>query len=639
MFRLFILVTILFSFIHKSHATHIVGGEMSYKCLGNNKYQIFLTVYRDCKNGQPPFDDPAIFIAFDANNNGVDTFYANPMGNDTIPVVFPDTCLVSTDTVCVHRTSYIATITLAPRVGGYQIVYQRCCRNKIIDNIINPEITGSTYNVIITEEALNVCNSSPRFKNWPPINICAGFYIQFDHSAIDAEGDSIVYKLCTPFEGLTDNNSYDYPTQPPYTEVYWRPPLYSLNNMLGSKIPLTIDKKTGFMDGVPDILGQFVIGICMEEYRNGKLLSVTKRDFQYNVVFCRAVKAAYFAPDIQCDNLTVNLQNQSFNGSTYNWYFNDPKIIGGGTSNLKSPIFTYSDTGTYLIRLIINENSNCVDTAEKNIILRLKTIKAEFNSKSFFCIDTAQISAENVSIDTTNNIKSIKWTLYNNSNKAIDSSFSLKPIFSVNDNQIYKVRLVTYAKNLCNDTIFYDVVVPKNPVKSPKLSIYADPNLVYSGENSQLFATQYTGFNYQWSPKNEVDNDTIYNPKIRPLVPTTYYLTVSDLNGCVVNDSVTINIRNGVCEDPYIFIPNTFTPNGDGINDVLFVRGGIVDSLEFSIYNRWGQKVFETNDRTIGWDGTFNGEALPNEAFGYILKTKCKNGAEFVKKGNLSILR
>lgn len=642
--KLFNIIVIILFISNTGKATHIVGGEISYRCLGNNRFEIFATIYRDCINGSvnAQFDNPAYFGVFNAQNIMVDSFLAPMYGNDTLPIVLADTCLSSFDILCVHKTSYFTTITLPSNSGDFTIVYQRCCRNKIIDNIIIDQISpnvGSTFSILITEEGINQCNSSPKFNKWPPINICAGFNIQFDHSATDIESDSIVYKLCNPLNCPRSITGYTFPTPPPYASVPWKTPTYGLNNMLGSKVPLTIDSKTGFLDGIPDNLGQFVIAICMEEYRKGILLSVTRRDFQYNVGYCVATKAAFFTPSIQCDNLTVVIDNKSQNSSTYYWQFNDPKIPGGGSANIKNPTFTYSDTGSYLIQLIINKGTICEDSISKQISLNKKLINADFKSKSFFCIDTAQIGAENITIDTLGNIKSLKWSLYNNKNIIIDSSFSLKPIFSVNDNQTYKVRLVTYAKNTCNDTIFYNVNVPKNPVKSPKLSITANPNIIYAGEKSELMATKYSGFNYQWEPKNAVSNNTINNPIVKPLVPTTYYLTVSDLNGCVVNDSILIQIRNGDCDDPYIFVPNTFTPNGDGVNDVLYVRGGIVETLDFSIYNRWGQKVFETNDKSVGWDGTFQGELLPNEAFGYILKTKCKNGLEFVKKGNISILR
>ena len=638
----FFFIFLLFScLLPDSSATHIVGGEMSYKCVGNNQYQIFLTIYRDCKNGQPWFDSPAFIGIFDKNNKMVDSIQIFPMGNDTLPLIFPDTCLVASDTVCVHRTSYAAQITLLPTTGGYNIVYARCCRNKIIDNIVDPENTGATFSIFISDDAMSVCNTSPRFRQWPPVNICAGFNIQFDHGATDADGDSLVYTLCTPLIGFRpfDPGGNKYPDPPPYKPVEWNAPIYSLTNMLGSAVPLTIDPKTGFLDGIPDITGQFVIGICMEEYRNGKLLSITRRDFQYNVGYCTVAKAAYFAPSILCDNQTVTFTNQSQNGSTFEWSFNDPKIPGGGTSNLKNPIFTFSDTGLYSICLIINKGSICTDTFVKSINLQRKSIKANFSPKSFYCIDTAQINVNNVTIDSSHKITQLQWTLFDAQNKIIDSTTQAKPIFSVQDNQTYKIRLIAISSNGCIDTLINQVVVPKNPTSVPPLLVTATPDTVYAGQPTQLLATFYTDFLYNWKPTDSLSNPNIFNPIARPTVNTIYDVTVANPNGCSTKGKVTVTIRNGSCDDPYVFIPNTFTPNGDGVNDVLYVRGGIIEDLEWVIYNRWGQKVFESRDKISGWDGTFNGEELPNEVFAYTLTSKCKNGQTFVKKGNVSILR
>ena len=117
--------------------------------------------------------------------------------------------------------------------GGYQVVYQRCCRNQDIVNILNPTSTGATYSCFISESALLNCNSSVVFNQWPPVYICQGVPIVYDHSGFDADGDSIVYRLCTPLTGATPVQSMPQPpNNPPYSTVSWIPP-YSVDNMLG----------------------------------------------------------------------------------------------------------------------------------------------------------------------------------------------------------------------------------------------------------------------------------------------------------------------------------------------------------------------------------------------------------------------
>jgi gliding motility-associated-like protein len=140
-------------------------------------------------------------------------------------------------------------------------------------------------------------------------------------------------------------------------------------------------------------------------------------------------------------------------------------------------------------------------------------------------------------------------------------------------------------------------------------------------------------------PHEGLDDPFVYNPVATPTETTTYTLTVTNEEGCKAVRQITIYVISPDCREPNIFVPNAFTPNGDGNNDVLYVRSNIIESMEFAIYNRWGQKVFETTEQSIGWDGTYKGQELPNDVFGYYLKAKCFNGEEFFKKGNISLMR
>ena len=111
--------------------------------------------------------------------------------------------------------------------------------------------------------------------------------------------------------------------------------------------------------------------------------------------------------------------------------------------------------------------------------------------------------------------------------------------------------------------------------------------------------------------------------------PTTY--TAVATNGpCKENTSVYVEAYSGGCIDEDVFVPNTFTPNGDGKNDILFVRGIKVDEVYFAVYNRWGELVFETKDKTVGWDGIYKARPADVGVFGWYLKVKCINGEESV---------
>jgi gliding motility-associated-like protein len=123
-----------------------------------------------------------------------------------------------------------------------------------------------------------------------------------------------------------------------------------------------------------------------------------------------------------------------------------------------------------------------------------------------------------------------------------------------------------------------------------------------------------------------------------PVVPTTY-TAISKRGACTENAEVLVDAYSEGCIDKDFFVPNTFTPNNDGQNDLFKVRGLKIDELYFAVYNRWGEKVFDTNDKNKGWDGTYNGRQSDVGVFGWYLKVKCFNGEETFRKGNVTLIR
>ena len=144
------------------------------------------------------------------------------------------------------------------------------------------------------------------------------------------------------------------------------------------------------------------------------------------------------------------------------------------------------------------------------------------------------------------------------------------------------------------------------------------------------------GGTYQWQPGMGLDNSGIANPVASPSVTTTYTLTVIDQYGCIARDVITISVDE-ICGK--LFIPNAFSPNGDGVNDVLYVRGFCIESLNFAIFNRWGEKVFESTDPEKGWDGIYHGSDNNSVSFDYTLKATLTNGTTIEQQGTITLLR
>lgn len=368
---------------------HLVGGEIYYECLGNNEYRITLKVYRDCNSDGAPFDSPASIAVYNAQGTLEQTLNAYHDGAQQLPVIINNPCLQAPPDICVQEAVYTVTATLPPIAGGYHIAYQRCCRNQSILNLTNPSTQGSTYHVTIPETALNTCNSSPYFDNFPPLALCIGDELVFDHSATDPDSDQLVYSLCTPFHGGTQANPAPIPANaPPYATISWGSG-YNANNPIDASPALSIDPVSGLLTGTPTQAGQYVVGVCVEEYRDGVLISTNKRDFQFNVVNCLSTVEAVIPAQADfhdsCSGLTVFFGNLSINTQYYHWDFGVDYLLND-TSDLRNPTYTFPDTGTYQVTLIGNPGYACADTTVRSIEV-YEGVEIEINSTGNPCAD------------------------------------------------------------------------------------------------------------------------------------------------------------------------------------------------------------------------------------------------------------
>ncbi|HNR86697.1 MAG TPA: gliding motility-associated C-terminal domain-containing protein, partial [Taishania sp.] len=105
------------------------------------------------------------------------------------------------------------------------------------------------------------------------------------------------------------------------------------------------------------------------------------------------------------------------------------------------------------------------------------------------------------------------------------------------------------------------------------------------------------------------------------------------------SDTVWVKAYPFVCAEPFVFVPNAFTPNNDGENDILYVYGAMVKGILFRIYDRWGELVFETTDRHVGWNGVFRGKQLDPDVYDYYLEVDCIDGGSNIIKGNITLMR
>jgi len=214
-------------------AKHIIGGDVFYECMrvdtvaGKAFLHFEFQMYRDGRDETgAPFDgdpdDPrsnegAVFGVFRRQGTGweyvkktapITLTFKEPVPPNTQP------CLIAPPAILVERGVYEFDIELDLIDSDYMVAFQRCCRSNGINNLVAPGDLGAVFAIEITPEGLRSCNNSPIYNEFPPLVICAGFELEYDHSASDIEGDSIVYGLCTPLSGGGNSETLGMPTSP-----------------------------------------------------------------------------------------------------------------------------------------------------------------------------------------------------------------------------------------------------------------------------------------------------------------------------------------------------------------------------------------------------------------------------------------
>ena len=504
----FLIPAIFFMLPFTANATHIVGGEIGYRCLGGNQYEITLRVFRDCFNANPTalFDDPGIIGVYASNGLRLSNISLRPIGNDTLREGL-DSCYTSfINSVCVHTTVYKSVITLNPRVGGYHFVYQRCCRNTTISNIVNPTEAGATYDILLTEAAMQKCNSSPVVNSWPPVYVCANQELNVNSAATDVNNDSIAYKLCAPLVGGTLQRPQPIPpTAPPFQPVIWLSPTYSLANVLGGNNPLTIDVNTGIMKGVPPVLGQFVVAVCLEEYdRSTKnLLSVVRRDFQYNVVNCSVPQATFEAPKEVCVDSKLTLKQSTPGAKSVEWYLGEPgaeKLIAKGDSvNL-----TFTAAGKNRITLYYEKGTACQSTFSAVIdAIAIDVISTPLaGQNSVVCRGSNfEVNIQNKQVN-----RSLTYDWQTNGNLVSGQGSSLAT-FKMDAPTLITLNLSNALG--CKSTLIFPVDIHASIQSNINTGVQLCrdvPTVTNENFNKNL--------SYNWLPKNGLSNPNIGNPVI-----------------------------------------------------------------------------------------------------------------------------
>jgi len=618
-------------------ASHLVGGDIIYKCLGGNRYELTFVLYQDCLDGSEaiPSDNPLQYAIY--KGKGVSYFFGGSIPLNTsqiIPNDFANECITNSPTLCLQRQTFTTVITLPGDTAGYSIYYQRCCRNNAVRNVINPGEVGVTFSVFIPPFKDSVCaNNSAVFKNFPPQVICANYPFIYDFSATDSDADSLTYELCEAYPGGGPTGNTSAPRGPdiipPTNPVNYRPP-YSAQYPLPGNPGLAINRQTGMMTGTPTTQGRYIVTVCATEWRNGVAVNMISRDVQFLVYDCTKSVFADMPSwngnaeiyKVVCDGYTVNFENTSVGGFAYKWYFGD-----GNTSTSITPTHTYADTGVYVVSLVINPGSTCEDSISK-LVKVYPYLKANFSFDGVFCPEEV-ISFSDSSAWSYGDVKTWRWDFNTN-----DTSFEQNPKFVFpRPGGPQKVTLTVTNDIGCVATTNIDVPIDYINTKT------GNDTIIVIG---YPFALNATGADiYQWTPSAYLSDPNIANPAV--VFPDTGHYTyvvrgTSQNTGCELYDTIKIQ----VVQNPHMFMPNAFSPNGDGLNDVLrptIVGFALINTFE--VYNRYGELVYKSaNNNAPGWDGTFKGR--PADVGVYFWNIQATNPITNKReqyKGDVTLLR
>lgn len=569
--RYLIIILISLNFFNVQ-ASHIVGGEIYYDYLGNNNYQFYISVYRDCNSTGAGFDSPLGLGVFNESNQLINNVQVQYTGLTNVPVVFNNPCVTPPNNICTQHSLYTVILNLPPSNGGYTISYQRCCRGPNITNIVNPDDTGFTLTCRVPGSANNFhINSSPRFNDYPPLLLCNNEDLVFDHSATDPDGDELVYSFVTPFAGGTAFAPAPNPPPPPnYPNVIWSGG-NSANNPLGPGSTINIDPATGLLTASPNLTGLYVVGIRVQEIRNGVVINQTMRDFLFRVFNCQLQIEAILPTQPQlstftsyCDGFEIHFENNSNTSNspfppTYSWDFGVPGITTDVSTDFE-PSYTYPSAGQYFATLVVNPGLPCTDTAIMEIVVG-PPFDVEYTSEDSLCFDANSFNFQGITDGPAGT--ELFWEFGGGANPPIATGMNVN---NVNFATTGFIPVEVYAEFFhCEATYIDSVYIFPEPIAG---MIYPD-TVECKGLVIDFINDSQNGINYLWD-FGLAGTSAEVNPTVTFPGPGTYDIQLitnsSPLCGDTITETIVINYKLEVdftSEDSLCITDNSFNFIGE----------------------------------------------------------------------------
>lgn len=575
-----ILLILSLSCFKQMFAAHTKGGWMYYQYLGpglvdptKNLYKVGLNLYMICNPNSGQIDNPINFSIFNGGTNAfiqdVSVSINTNVNTQNCTSSSCHPCIDLVPSICYKVINYETTVELAPSPSGYIISKQRCCRIVGLANIPNSNSVGATYTIKIPGSVAAVPNadhnSSPQFIFNDTSIVCGNNLFSINFTATDPDGDSLVYAFCDAYTGASPGApSPATASPPPYSPVPYIAP-FSGTTPLGALA--TINSNTGVISGTAPASGEYVLCVCVFEYRNGIFFAESRKELHLVVGDCFPVHATLNPDHTTCDGFTQTFSNLSDNPAIQNWYWNfgDPASGPNDTSTLQNPTHTFTVAGFYTIKLKVNIGLPCVDSTTETLGV----------FPGFFPgFTTSQPACKNTPVqftDTTRTnygiVDTWRWD-FGDPLILSDTSHVRNPVYTYPNSGTYTVQFIVSNSKGCKDTLYKDVVINEPPV----LTLFPHDTSYCGLDTLQLTATG-TG-TFSWTPNTNIIGANTATPLVYPATPTRYVVTLSN-NGCLAKDSALVTPKNDltnsitastniICEEDTL----TLTGNSNYTNNV-----------------------------------------------------------------------
>lgn len=337
-----------------------------------------------------------------------------------------------------------------------------------------------------------------------------------------------------------------------------------------------------------------------------QIINVTQPDSLYSKLSITS--------SIQCFGKTGSVAVEAFGGSpnySYLWNTNNNNSL---LNEIVAGIYSVTTTDTHGCSYI--QTIELTEPAELKKTSELKNMSCNNNCNGF------------IKTSTYGGTKPYNYRWSNDANTANISSLC---------DGSYSITITD--KNGCSIS---DNFLINNENHIPDLSVSSSADEIFEGQSVNLLAFSSESGTYNWQNAVATNIKNIPNPTVSPSETTLYQVMFVSGDGCVIYDTIRIKVKEIICKDPYIFVPNAFTPNGDGKNDYFkpYYPNTMIRNAYFAVYDRWGNIIYESDKLyDNGWDGTYKGEKLSSDVYAFYLKAECINGEQYFHKGNVTLLR